>query len=105
MMDTTPINLKDIFTQSQINVIKYLFKTYKLKFVQKEFEIKRFDNKMIKITGDCISLFNINKLLEKIKNRFNETKNMNIKFSIKAVEEMKIEIENYLKNQKEKSNV
>ena len=104
-MDTTLINIKDVFTQSQINKIKYLQKSYNLKFVQKEFEIKRFDHKVLKIPGDCISLLDINRLLEKTNKRFNETKNMNIKFSIKAVEEMKIEIENYLKNQKEKSNV
>lgn len=96
-MEKTPIRIKDIFTEVQRTNIIHLYKAYKLKFIKKEFEVKRYDNSKILKNCNCISLTDINNLLKKIELKYNETKNMNLKFSIETVLKMKTEIENYLK--------
>ena len=99
-MERIPIRIKDIFTEVQRTNINYLYKSYKLKFINKKFNIKRFDDVVVLKTCNCISLKNINDLLKKIEQKYNETKNMNLKFSVETVKEMKLVIENYLNTKK-----
>lgn len=97
-MERIPIRIKDIFTEVQRTNINYLYKSYK--FIKKKFHIKRFDDDVVLKTCNCISLKNINDLLKKIEQKYNETKNMNLKFSVETVKEMKLVIENYLNTKK-----
>lgn len=98
MNETTLIPIRKVFTENQRTAINRLFKKYGLNFTKKNLKIKRCDSLEIVKTCNCISLKNINALLEKINKKYSETKNMNIKESLDTVKKIKDDFCIFLKS-------
>lgn len=98
MNETILIPIRKVFTENQRTSINRLFKKYGLKFTKKNLKIKRCDSLEIVKNCNCISLKDINALLEKIDRKYAETKNMNIKESLDTVKKIKDDFSMFLKS-------
>ena len=93
---TKLVRIRDVFTENQRCSINKYFKKYKLKFTKKKFIIERCDMRKISKSCNYISLKDIEILLEKVESKYLETKNMNLKESVKTIKKMIVDIESFL---------
>ncbi|BAK73731.1 hypothetical protein [Arcobacter sp. L] len=98
MFETKLIPIRRVFTENQRTAVNRLFKKYRLNFTKKKLKIKRCDSLEIFKTCNCISLKDIDSLLQKIETKYAETKNMNIKESLNTVKKIKEDFCIFLKS-------
>lgn len=98
--ESKEVQMTKVLTPTQRVSLNRFFNKYKIAATKKSIIVKRADKVNFSRTCNFITINVINKIIEKCEEQYEKTKNMNTKYSIYALREMRKNIETFLTRNK-----